>query len=60
MILSLPISITVEDAQKRIRDILTEAEKIKFDHAIARDPWSFIYMRTVAKSLGVDLLPVKV
>jgi len=59
MILSLPIDITVEDASKRVREVLSSDQKIKFDRDIARDKGSFIYLRTVAKALGVTLLPVK-
>ena len=59
-VLALPIGITVPEAQRHIRDALTAEDKVKFDQAIARDPGSFIYMKTVAKSLGITLLPIKV
>lgn len=59
MILSLPIGITVPEAQSRVRASLTPEQAAKFDQAIARDPGSFIYLKTVSKSLGITLLPVK-
>ena len=60
MILSLPISITVDEATSRIRASLTPEQTVKFDRDISRDPGSFIYLKTVSKSLGITLLPVKV
>lgn len=59
MILSLPIGITVPEATSRVRSNLTPENRAKFDRDIARDPGSFIYLRTVSKSLGITLLPVK-
>lgn len=59
MILSLPIGITVEEASKRVREALSPEARVKFDRDIARDTGSFIYLRTVSKSLDVTLLPVK-
>jgi hypothetical protein len=60
-ILSLPIGITVPEATRRVREALTPTDQVKFDQAIMKDQGSrAIYLKTVSKSLGITLLPVKV